>query len=210
MGEDAAPRPPLPAGKVSARSEEQGALWAGRQGQELSGTPGKDSSVPSHCPTAVSFTRPIRGPLSNSRGGSAHSFPGGPGGKYGFATAQTIAVALQMRPEAAAHSKQAGLGLDKVRTSNHPNGSEDPDGRLSREDKRTPSARTRRCSSLGKCKSTPGRETTSRPLGCLFLRTQKITSIGEDGERGEPPCTRGGSANWGHRCGKQYGGSSKE
>lgn len=45
--------------------------------------------------------------------------------------------------------------------------------------------RMRRCS-LGKCKSTPRPETASHPLGHLFLGNQKLTSVSEDADRGDP------------------------
>ena len=40
-------------------------------------------------------------------------------------------------------------------------------------------------------------------------KTQKITSAGEDVERLERLCTVGGNVKWCSRCGKQFGGSSK-
>ena len=41
----------------------------------------------------------------------------------------------------------------------------------------------------------------------IFKRTKKVTSVGEDIEKGEHLCTAGGIVDWFSHCGKQYGGS---
>ena len=45
-------------------------------------------------------------------------------------------------------------------------------------------------------------------LNTFFKKSQQITSIDEDVEKGGLLCTVGGNVSWGSRCGKQNGGSS--
>ena len=47
------------------------------------------------------------------------------------------------------------------------------------------------------------------PVRMAKIKTQEITSIGEDVDKKKHSCTVGGNANWGSHCGKQYRDSSR-
>ena len=47
------------------------------------------------------------------------------------------------------------------------------------------------------------------PVSIAIIKSQEITSVGEDVKKREPSCTVGGNVNWCSHYGKQYRGSSK-
>ena len=63
--------------------------------------------------------------------------------------------------------------------------------------------------SIGKCKSKPQWDITSHLSEWRLPKRQKITNVGEDVVKREPPCAVDRNINWCSHYGKKYKDSSK-